>query len=203
MRALVVGGSSGIGAATVELLRSCGHQVEEMSRTSGVDVSDTVGFTDALVNLGDVDHVVYSAGIVHPGNLEGLTFEELADQVAVNLTGAATCLRWWLRTRREGSMTLVSSTSGHRASPGWSIYGATKAALSSLGCSVAVEAAKRRQRVYVVAPGRCATALRAALAPDEDPDTIMQPTAVADVIHQLIADFAGVLAGQVIEVKNR
>jgi len=39
--------------------------------------------------------------------------------------------------------------------------------------------------VISISPGRCATNLRKTLAPDEDPNTIMQPENVANAIYYL------------------
>lgn len=200
---LVVGGSSGIGAATQAALTAAGHDVHVIDRTHGVDITDHTTVHAALTRIGPVDHLVYSAGHVTPGQFADLTAADWHQHLAVNVTGAALTATWRAEQPQPGAIVLVSSTSGLRPSPGWAAYGATKAALASLGQSLAVEWAPRL-RVYTIAPGRCATALRARLAPNEDPETIMQPAEVAAVIADLIdRDPAGVLTGQPIEVKRR
>src|SRR5690606_26213604 len=146
--------------------------------------------------------VVYCAGHVEPQPFLDIDDESWDYHLAVNLTAAAHVLQWAVEAGVE-AVVLVASTAALRPSPGWAAYSAAKAGLVNLGLTVAEEAAGRT-RVYVVAPGRCATHLRAVLAPDEDPATIMQPPEVAEVIRQLIVeDPRGVLAGQVVEVKRK
>lgn len=51
--------------------------------------------------------------------------------------------------------------------------------------------------------GRCATALRRKLAPDEDPTTIMQPEEVSHVICNLISKDEKCLDGQNIVIRRK
>lgn len=202
--ALLIGASRGIGAATAASLASRGWKVDELSRTSGVDVTQRSVLARALASRHDVDALVYCAGHVQPQPLVDVDLDTWDYHLEVNLTAAARCLHWFARRGRPGAVVLVASTAALRPSPGWSAYAAAKAGLINLGLSAAQELAPLGVRVYVVAPGRCATHLRAILAPDEDPTSIMQPLEVADVIADLVDhDTTGVLAGQVIEVARR
>lgn len=202
-RTVVVGGSRGIGAAIVERLTKADHLVEDLSRATGVDVTDRVMLRDVLRTTGPVNHLVYCAGHVRPGPFGDVDGDEWDYHLAVNLLGAVEACRWFVGHAGPGSITLVGSTAGTRPSPGWSAYAASKAALLNLGTTLAAEHSPRI-RVYPLAVGRCATALRATLAPDEDPATIMQPGDVADIVHDLIHnDTDGLLSGQVVEVKRR
>jgi NAD(P)-dependent dehydrogenase (short-subunit alcohol dehydrogenase family) len=58
-------------------------------------------------------------------------------------------------------------------------------------------------KVYTISPGRCATELRRALAPEEDMTKIMQPEEVADVIANLLRDTESILDGQNIVVRRQ
>lgn len=203
MHVALVGGSRGIGAATATHLAWSGHTVTDLSRTTGCDVTKRDDLADALNRLGHVDSLVYSAGHVEPLPFLDTDLDTWDYHLEVNLTAAARCLQWFAQRRTPGAVVLVASTAALRPSPGWTSYSAAKAALVNLGLSTAVELAPYGIRVYVVAPGRCATHLRATLAPDEDPSTIMQPPEVAQVVARLLDDTGGVLAGQVIEVARR
>lgn len=200
MRAVIVGGSRGIGRACIDRLQADGWDTIDLSRTSGCDVTKPRQFEDQLATL-RVDAAVYSAGHVTPADLTDLDDDEWHETLAVNLLGAVRLLRW---AAAGGSpvVVLIASTAGTRPSPRWAAYAASKAALINLGVTAAAELAGR-VRVYTLTPGRCATDLRRRLAPDEDPATIMQPAEVADVVASCIADHTGVLAGAPIEVKRR
>lgn len=200
--AIVVGGSRGIGAATMDELAGAGWVVRDLSRTSGCDVTKREVLDEALAAEPAPDALVYCAGHVHPQPFADTDDDAWDYHLEVNLTAAARCLRWFANLDRPGAVVLVASTAALRPSPGWSAYSAAKAGLVNLGLTAAEELAPTGVRVYVVAPGRCATHLRAVLAPDEDPATIMQPPEVAAVVRQLLDDHHGVLAGQVIEVKR-
>lgn len=177
-----------------------GWDVSDFSRSNGGDVRDGSKLRAAIARA-KPDALVYSAGVVHPNLFINSGIDEWEEQIAVNLTGAMIASKAFLLSRvsHGGSIVLISSTAGTRPSPGWAGYAASKAALANFGLSIAAELAPNF-RVYVLAPGRCATALRARLAPDEDPESIMQPSEVAEVVATCINDHNGVLAGKVIEV---
>lgn len=203
MNLVVTGGSRGIGAAIRFLLESVGHTVHSFSRTEGRDVR-AGELEDWLDQLGHVDGVITCAGIApNPGPVALIDDADWADSLDVNLTHHMRVARWFLLQPIPGPIVMISSTAGMRPSPLWAPYAAAKAALISFGLTLAAETAADGFRVYVVAPGRCATDLRRTLAPAEDPCTIMQPSEVAYVVRTLIEDCAGVMAGQVIEVARR
>ena len=82
----------------------------------------------------------------------------------------------------------IASTAGINGRSGWLTYSASKAAMIAMSQVMKEELAIYGTRVVTISPGRCATALRRTLAPDEDPSTIMQPEDVAGVIELLASD---------------
>lgn len=200
--AVVVGGSTGIGAAVADLLGSDGWSVGRIDRTHGVAVEDRSRFGRALRCHLPADAVVYCAGHVSPGPLADVDLCDWDHTLEVNLTGAFRTLQAVAAAGRPCAVILVGSTAGTRPSPLWAAYAASKAALSNLAQTAQDELGPLGVRTYVVNPGRTATALRARLAPDEDASTIMQPHEVAEVIVSLLADTAGVLAGSPIQVRR-
>lgn len=203
MQIAVTGSSRGIGEAICSQLAAAGHELLRISRSEGLDVrSDS--FEDRLGAAGRIDGIVTCAGFApQPGPLVSITDETWAESLDVNLTHHMRALRWFAKQGVPGPIVIIASTAGTRPSPDWIPYAAAKAALVNLGLSAAAELGPLGFRVYVLTPGRCATALRATLAPTEDPETIMQPAEVATVVRKLIGDVDGVLAGQAIRVTRQ
>lgn len=204
LHVLITGGSRGIGAAVADRMVRDGWRAISMSRSNGFDVT-APDFASALGPhmTSRLGAIVCCAGDVEPTPLADETADRWQHSLAVNLTHQWTVLRAVAASSMSHTVVLVGSTAGTRPSPGWSSYAAAKAALHNLAVTAAEELAPRGHRIYLVVPGRCATDLRAKLAPDEDPAAIMQPDEVAEVIATCIHDTGGVLCGAPIEVKRR
>ncbi|OFV78628.1 3-oxoacyl-[acyl-carrier-protein] reductase FabG [Rhodococcus erythropolis] len=157
---LITGGGSGIGAATCEALSALGwtvvicgrrrEQLDQVAHASGahpvvVDITDPDGarrLVEDIVNqYGRLDAVVLNAGIVRPGAVAEVSEQDWAAVVDTNLTAPYRLLHLALPhlIRSRGSVVGVSSVSGPRASAGTAGYNATKAALTMLVQSVAVD----------------------------------------------------------------
>lgn len=203
-RVLITGGSRGIGAAVADRMVADGWEAVSLARSNGFDVT-APDFAAALVPFltSRLGAIVCCAGDVDPKPLAEETVEGWQHSLAVNLTHQWTVLRAVAKCTISQTVVVVGSTAGTRPSPGWSSYAAAKAALHNLTVTAAEELAVKGHRIYLVSPGRCATELRAKLAPDEDPASIMQPAEVAEVVAQCIYDRAAVLCGSPIEVKKR
>ena len=107
-----------------------------------------------------------------------------------------------LKRNNRASIVNIASTAGLSPRPGWSAYASAKAALVNFSQTMADELKPYGIRVHCVAPGRTATELRAILAPDEDPATIMGPNAVARIVQFLVSPQGDVLKGQPIMVRG-
>lgn len=199
---VVTGASRGIGAATAARLVSDGWEVVGVSRSTGHDLTVPGVMTSLLTRIRP-DAVVCAAGAIEPMAIRFAMPDSWERAWRLHVGQSVEACQWAISSHLAGPVVLLGSTSGQRPSPDWAAYAATKAAVHNFGLSAAVEGAEVGTRVYVVAPGRCATELRARIAPHEDPATIMQPVEVADVIAACFVDTAGVLAGQVLEVARR
>lgn len=180
-RALVTGGSRGVGAATARLLASAGASVgitylaREEDATSvvgelreigvgawshSVDLADPDA-VEALYGrvdeeLGGLDILVANAGIWQPADapIAEMSIEQWRRTMAVNLDGVFHTVRAAARRITDGGrMVLVGSTAGQRGEAGHADYAASKGALISLVKGVAVELAPRDVTVNCVAPG--------------------------------------------------
>lgn len=160
--AVVTGASRGLGAGMAERFAAHGLTLGLCSRTEpappdgssgtlcrSVDVADAAAvehFADEVMTmLGPVDLWVNNAGVLEPmGPQRDHEPAEVEQALLVNVGGVAHGTAAFTRRARSGPAgrrVLVNITSGaaRSAYAGWSIYGATKAAVSHLTEIVAVE----------------------------------------------------------------
>ncbi|HLI74813.1 MAG TPA: SDR family oxidoreductase [Acidimicrobiales bacterium] len=177
--ALVTGGSSGIGAATVDLLRGEGARVavldlQEPGRPGPTwvrcDVADEAQVVAAVAevetSLGGLDVAVLCAGVGGFSALVDMPAAEWDRVITVNLRGTFLCLREVARAMRSGgrggSVVAVTSVSGFLADRMMAHYSASKAAVAELVRVAARELGPGGIRVNAVAPGTTDTPMFAA-----------------------------------------
>lgn len=110
----------------------------------------------ALAAFGRIDVVVNNAGFGLLGALEELTEEQMRRQWETNFLGAVHVVRAslpQLRAQRGGHLVFISAAAAISNYPGFSIYGAAKAALEALGEAVAAETRPLGIKVTLVQPG--------------------------------------------------
>jgi 3-oxoacyl-[acyl-carrier protein] reductase len=168
--ALVTGGASGIGAATVELLRASGAQVavfdlspaglhEEVLTiqgdvTSSADADAAVGRVES--ELGRLDVLVCSAGVGGDSvRAIDMPDEEWRRVFAINCDGTFFFNRAAVRgmvERGYGRVVNVASIAGKEGNPMASAYSASKAAVIGMTKSIAKEVADTGVLVNCIAP---------------------------------------------------
>jgi NAD(P)-dependent dehydrogenase (short-subunit alcohol dehydrogenase family) len=172
-RALITGGSRGIGASVAQRLIEGGANVVVVARSrheqtpaaahfvSG-DLSTESGAkaagAEALRILGGLDILVNSAGAarVHLPNSEAISDEEWLDSININFMSAVRLTYSVLTALKQSSAgAIVNISSGGRAPYGGPLmhYGAAKAALNSFSEGLAKELAPIGVRVNIVTPG--------------------------------------------------
>ena len=138
--AVVTGGASGLGAATAAKLRDEGLRVVTLDIAGGadlvVDVTDETALADAAQQVGDVDVLINSAGVVGPGKpLVQTTAEEWRRVLDVNVLGVVATMRTFVPQMVErgwGRVVNFASIAGKDGNPNLSIYSASKAAVIAL-----------------------------------------------------------------------
>jgi NAD(P)-dependent dehydrogenase (short-subunit alcohol dehydrogenase family) len=175
-RALVTGGSRGIGLAAaaalaaygahvvvaardaaaldeaVATLRAAGHSAEALV----VDVNDTAAVQAALDAAPAFDILVNNAGTNRPQPFAEVTSENFDLIFGLNVRAAffvaQAVVRRLLAAKRPGSVINVSSQMGHVGAANRSVYCASKHAVEGLTKAMAVELAPAGIRVNTVAP---------------------------------------------------
>jgi 3(or 17)beta-hydroxysteroid dehydrogenase len=165
--AIVTGGASGIGAATVRLLAAEGAAVvaADVDRERGEalvkelggraafaahDVRDEASWvrlvSDIETRQGRLDVLVNNAGIVLVANVEETTLEQWRRVHAVNAEGVFLGCKHAIPAMRRaggGSIVNVSSLAGLRGAPIYAAYSASKGAVRALTKTVALYCRQR------------------------------------------------------------
>lgn len=161
-KALITGGSRGIGAAIALRLRAEGHEVFTPPRAE-VDLSSIESVkTFVSSQSSDFDILVNNAGINPIMKLDEMQSESLMDVIHVNLVAPVLLMQFCARgmaARGFGRIVNLSSIWGTVSKPGRGAYSATKAGIEGITRTVALEYASAGVLVNAVAPGFIKTEL--------------------------------------------
>jgi 2-keto-3-deoxy-L-fuconate dehydrogenase len=175
LTAVVTGGSSGIGAATAELLAQRGAQVavldldveprrDPQALAVQCDVRDAGAVDEAVETvvreLGGIDVLVNNAGIGAVGDITANDDDEWHRVFDVNVVGIARVSRAALpHLRRSPSAAIVNTCSvvAVVGLPQRVVYSASKGAVAALTLAMAADHVKEGIRVNAVTPGTADT----------------------------------------------
>lgn len=202
-KAIVVGASSGIGAALVRDLSARGYRVAALARREAEldavcadadnatayvhDVTDYEVvpelFQQIVRDLGGLDVIVYNAGVQPQVAADEYDFEKDHQMIAVNLLGAMA----WLNQAAQrfdrtkgGSIAAVSSVAGDRGRSAFPGYHTSKGALSVYMESLRNRLAKRGANITTIKPGFVDTPLL------ENADKTFWVISAADAARQIV-----------------
>lgn len=172
--ALITGGARGLGAAVANRLREDGIRVITLDIAGNVDVTaditDEDGFAQAATEIGPVDILINSAGIVGPGlPLVDTTSTDWRTVFDVNVLGVVATMRAFVPGMIErgwGRVVNFASMAGKDGNPNLSIYSASKAAVIALTKSSGKELATTGVLVNAIAPAVIATPMNDNTSPD-------------------------------------
>ncbi|WP_187344505.1 SDR family NAD(P)-dependent oxidoreductase [Aldersonia kunmingensis] len=184
--AVVTGGASGIGLATVATLSQQGDIVvladvnEAAARERAAEFGDAVTaahldvtvedsvaelFAHTLAEHGRIDTVVNCAGLSIPGAIADLELADWETTIGVCQTGTFLVLKYAARHVSDGgSVVCIASLNGRQPGTGLAAYCAAKAAVLMLTEVAAMELALRKIRVNAISPGLVETPLVAGIA---------------------------------------
>ncbi|GHG35449.1 SDR family NAD(P)-dependent oxidoreductase [Streptomyces zaomyceticus] len=179
-RALITGGGSGIGQATVLRMLAEGGRVvaadisedglkdtvakagdaADRLTTVVLNVADEAsvraGVAAAVEALGGLDVLVNAAGILRSSHTHETSLDSFEQVVRINLTGTFLVIREAIPALLEGDGSAVvnfSSTSAMFAHPYMAAYAASKGGIQSMTHALAAEYAKQGIRFTAVQPG--------------------------------------------------
>jgi NAD(P)-dependent dehydrogenase (short-subunit alcohol dehydrogenase family) len=201
--ALVIGASSGIGLATVNLFADAGAKVHAAARrreaieegaggrdvtAHALDISEQEAVSRTVEEVGEADGIdvlVVAAGMNFPERrLQQLTAEGWDAMISVNLSGAFYAIRTalpFLRASR-GLVILISSVSGAWPDMSGPAYQASKAGMTELAHAAGFEEHQNGLRFSAVLPGIVDTPIldnRPEPPPREVRDLSLKPEDVA------------------------
>jgi len=226
-KALVTGGSRGIGRAIAAELARAGAEVvigfntgadeaDAVAREIGgravqADVSSADDAARLVAEAGELDILVNNAGVTRDGLLARMSDDDWRRVIETNLSSVFYTCRAVTRPmmkRRSGAIVNVSSVVGIHGNLGQTNYGAAKAGIVGFTKSLARELGSRGVRANVVAPGYVKTRLTDAI-PEELQGVMLantplgrlgEPDDVAGAVRFLCSDEASFITGEVLLV---
>ncbi len=189
-KAVIIGGTSGMGLATAKMLLDGGARVlvtglskaglesaqKEIGKRAIVVSSDARSLKDIDALASQVkaefdtfDLLSISAGFSIPTPLGSVTEAVYDEMFNLNAKGPFFAVQKLAPLIKQGgAVVLTTSVANVKGLPGQATYGAAKAALRSLARTLAVELLPREIRVNAVTPGPIDTPILGKVFPDKD-----------------------------------
>lgn len=216
--ALVTGASSGIGAATALELARAGATVALAARRAdrlaglvaeiealggkalalagdmAIEAEAIEAVEDTVAQLGRIDILINSAGIMQAGGIEGADLAEFRRVYEINVFGTLyTCAAAVPHMVRQGGGDIVNVTSlaGRKGGPQTNAYSGSKHAANSMTDAMRQELGGKNIRVSILMPGATSTEVaggisnpqwREAIAAHVSKDGAVQPSEIGQTI---------------------
>ena len=216
--ALVTGGLSGLGAACAARLAGDGIKVITMDIHADadfvVDVADPVAVASAAADIGTIDILVNSAGIVGPNKpLWEIDYQDWAAVFAVNVLGTFNLCHAFVPSMRAsgwGRIVNFASMAGKDGNPNLSAYSASKGAVIAMTKSLGKELATTGVLVNAIAPAVFETPMNAANTPEVlaymtnliPMKRLGRPEEVAELVAWLTSDKMTFSTGAVFDISG-
>jgi acetoacetyl-CoA reductase len=188
-RALVTGGTRGIGASIAKELKRLGYKVaatyagndeaaQKFSQETGIKVYkwNVANYEECVAGIikiendlgGNIEVLVNNAGITRDGMLHKTTAENWDAVIHTNLSSVFNMTRCVIEKMRENKFGRVISLSSVNAqgAAGQTNYSAAKAGIEGFTKTLALEGARNGITANAVAPGYIGTEMVAAMPPE-------------------------------------
>ena len=217
-RAIVTGGSSGLGEACAARFRADGIEVVTFDLAAGadyvLDITDPAAVAAAIAEIGTVDILVNSAGVIGPNRpLWEISLEDWKRTFEVNVNGLFTMTKAvvpGMIERGWGRIVSMSSMAGKDGNPNLSAYSASKAAVIGLTKSLGKELAKTGVIVNAIAPAVIETPMNSTTSPEVlahitsliPMRRVGRPEEVAELVAWLASDRCSFSTGAVYDISG-
>mgnify|MGYP006106747027 CR=1 FL=1 len=172
----ITGASSGIGKSLALKFAKEGWQVAASARREDLlnqlstsnknitsfplDVTDREKckevFEKIISTYQDIDICFFSTGTWDPKKEKDIDIDQMKNVMEVNFFGTLNCIKVvekYLKEKKNGHISIVSSIAGYRGLPNSTGYGASKAALNNLAESLYFDFGRHNVRVSLISPG--------------------------------------------------
>jgi NAD(P)-dependent dehydrogenase (short-subunit alcohol dehydrogenase family) len=194
-KAVITGGSSGLGVQYAKALAGQGadvavvaRRIEELEKvrdelrkfgTDSIAVQCDVSKNDSIVkavneiikHFGSIDILVNNAGIEIAENIEDVSEEHFNKIISVNLKGTfmmSKVISEYMKKQNQGKIINIGSLGSHIGLAGSTVYCSTKGGVISFSRALAIELAKYNIQVNTISPGYFRTSMTEAFFQDEE-----------------------------------
>ena len=161
----------------------------------------------------DVDYLVLNAGVTKDNIFLRMSAEEWSSVIDVNLNSSFYLLKHFVKKmvkKRFGKIVFISSVVAHTGNPGQANYTSSKAAISGMVKSLALELSSRNISVNAVAPGFIASNMTDKLNESQKNSILDRipmkrlgaPEDIAKAVGFLCSENASYITGQTIHVNG-
>ncbi len=192
-------------------------EIGRESRTYKADVADYEAVQDMVrkivEELGSITVLVNNAGFYKRSTILNLAPEDWKRTIDVNLTGCYNCVKATvpdMKERKKGNIVNISSMLGFKGTSHGAHYASSKAGITALTKSLALELSPHGIRVNAIAPGAIETEIISYDTPQKRQTRIDatplrrvgQPEDIASAVSFLISDEASYISGETLHVNG-
>ncbi len=216
MKILIIGGSTGIGAATIDLLKAKNSETISINRSGNTLANHSIAcdiFIDSLPDLDDeLDSIIYFPGTINLKPFRSLKLDDFKTDWEINFLGAVKVIQKYaanLSKSENASILLFSTVAVQTGMPFHTSISSAKGAIEGLTRSLAAEFAPKI-RVNCIAPSLTNSPLahrfiendlKLKASEDRHPlKKIGNAEDIAQAAYWLISDHSKFVTGQVIKI---
>jgi len=215
-KALVTGGSKGIGKELVQMLveaevtvaiasrhpfdypiNSESSPIKAAIKAYSIDLAEVTEIgtkiNEIIKDLNGIDILINNAGMAYTAEIINTSLEDWQKVINLNLTSVFACTRAVLptmRSQRSGTIINIASIAAKQAFPTWGAYSASKFGLLGLTQALAAEERSHGIKVMAICPGSVDTPLWDTLAPEIaanfDRKAMLDAKTVAEMIMTML-----------------